>query len=298
MNTLTDIERRERFRAAVLARNPERDWTRHTLQGCDGSPLLAPIPCTTDHTRQTYATGDWLTDWTPTREPIATLARCVTPERVTRDWLTVTLAPRATLTRQSRWNIRACVDVIARERVERERLTEMMIAHTGTTRADRIRARAIASGQVVGYAPTREGAWDEWSWRGVTNARETRAAERGRGNVKRGPSAARVTTRDHYAPASSLRMLRTVGVATHAHASGAEYLSMLAEMLRGGHAGTYRAYAPGDTVGVVVDMTPDADTPDTPDTRATPDAPDTRADMDRRIAASLGTTDIGAMLDA
>lgn len=147
--------------------------------------------------------------------------------------------------RQARWLVRAMLDTVNRERVAAMRAAEMMRGDTGRTRTHAAWERAMMSGNVVGHVrtlPTVDGAWDEWTPRGITNARETRAAERGRGTVKRGPSAARVTTRDHYGPHGTLRMLRTVGVATHAAAGLGDYPSMLAEMLRTGHPGTYLAW--------------------------------------------------------
>ena len=145
--------------------------------------------------------------------------------------------------RQARWAVRQYVDIVSRERVAMETASEMSLARQGSGKVrDAAMARAIAAGIVVGHAPTRDGAWDEWTPRGITNAREARAAERGRGIVKRGPSAARVTTRDHYAPAKLLRHLPTVGVATHPDATGSDYAYLLDTILQNPTLATYRAY--------------------------------------------------------
>jgi hypothetical protein len=118
--------------------------------------------------------------------------------------------------RQARWTVRAMLDTVARERVAAMRAAEMMRGDTGHTRTHAAWERAMMAGDVVGHVRVRDGrTWDEWSQREVVNARETRATERGRGTVKRGPSAARVTTRDVYAPATTLRHLATVGHGTY-----------------------------------------------------------------------------------
>jgi hypothetical protein len=111
-----------------------------------------------------------------------------------------------------RWTVRAYLDIVNRERVA---LLDAIEAadkrYLDAKRGGRVAAAYARAGIVQ---PTRDGAWDEWSQPEVINARETRAAERGRGHVKRAPSAARVTSRDAHGDPWALRNLTTVGHAT------------------------------------------------------------------------------------
>jgi hypothetical protein len=175
-----------------------------------------------------------------------------------RTWATAgrTCADTRGYVRLARHGVRAMLDTLARERVAA--LEAVILADSrylaardgGRVEAARVRAGLMPT--AIAFADTRYGVWDEYTPREIVNARETRAAERGRGIIKRGPSAARVTTRDVYAPATTLRMLRTVGVATHAHATGHDYTRLLQMILARPTLATYRVRAHADDAGRVL----------------------------------------------
>lgn len=216
--------------------------------------------------------------------------------------------------RHARNGIRAMLDTVARERVAALRAAEMMRAHTGTTRTHAAWERAMMGHTMAAqYVPTHDGrTWDEWTAKEVVNARETRAAERGRGTYKRGPSAARVTTRDHYMPASALRAMPTMGYATPpTHATRGDRAALMAAIDAHPKWATYRTWGTRPTdgpcgpwmptcgpAGIVCDVYPPTDDTGHTDTHAATDAPlsaaERQAATDYAAMAAIGP-DIAAM---
>lgn len=297
MDLFESVRRQVRFIADVNARqNPAPTWA---------------IPSTSDATRQTYCHATGL-EWTPTYTPTWTPDTRQVDERPTRanlpEYLTRPSAMGVRLTwpagyaRQGRWLVRQVVDVVSREREQAQRLIELQDARYITSRnGGRVERARIAAGlppTITGYAPTRESAWSEDSPREVVNARETRAAERGRGNVKRGPSAARVTTRDNYAPTSTLRMLHTVGIATHPAAStwagpgtAGDYTPAILHVLANPMQATYRLRASESDAGTVLPVHVD-DTPTSDDTPAHVEPAHVQAALDARLLAGMSSVHV------
>lgn len=252
MNELTPTERRAAFRARVLSRNANRTWTRPTWQGC-ALPPAPPLPVTSDASRQTWNTSTGLdtptVSYVPVRRPMPVYVDAPRPTPLP-SYLTRPshLGARLTWTpgdtRRQRWTVRAYLDIVNRERVARLDALEMADARYISSRnGGRVERARIAAGlppTVTGHAPTRDGAWSDDSPRDVINARETRAAERGRGRHRNAPAASKVTGRDAHGDPAILKSLRTVGVATHPDATGADYMTALDIILTRPTLSTYR----------------------------------------------------------
>lgn len=232
-------------------------------------------------TRPDVMTLDTMLRWTP-RSPLWPTWATWTPGYVTRQ----------------RWAVRATVDAIVRDGIRREELLDGLMGRAA-------RARATHAAETVGYEAATVGAWDDDTPRDTINARETRAAERGRGHHPQAPSAAKVSMRDAHGDPYLLRSLQTVGCATDHRADGGDYSTVLDTLLTNPTWATYRKYqwrtgplgaAYLTDEGVYPVILPEGDTGD--DTRPTGHvAPTSHADA--RIAwdvARMGA--MGADVDA
>lgn len=281
----TDAQRREAFRAAVLARNPNRSWSRAALQGC-ALPPAAPLPNTS--APQQYVTPEMMAQRETAAQRSADSRARMAENRRNR------LA--------AQHGCSALSDPVTRTqpmdgyRVKWNRLCRL----TAAQRAVVAFARNSAKREKIGYselssladpvAVEHQTPTTSKTWRGLVAAPEVRVNVRG-AYGKRGirGAAARVTQRDNRTPIELLKPLPhvVVGVATHPAATADDYADLLLAIRRDPTLATVRVMTPENPAGTVVAV---ADYQAQRAAKRT-EREATQADRDKRLQEMMGLAD-------